>query len=204
MERKFSEAHVKQFTGEGRGAAVLARLGVRDKDGDVLVPGLLGGEQQAPLIQAHDWQVPPFGRAVVRERGDELVADFTLNLETARGREWASVLKFDLERGPLQQWSWAFTVPPGGAETGMHGGASARLLKRIQLLEVSPVVVGASMGSRTLALKADRVAQATFKAMETRIFARMHERIQRLALKSPPDQVWLTAMHARIQQLGRV
>lgn len=151
IERKTGS--VKQFTGEGRGTAVLARLGVRDKDGDVLVPGLLGGEQQVPLIQAHDWQVPPFGRAVVRERGDELVADFTLNVATPRGREWAEVLAFDLAHGAIQQWSWGFSILPDGSEIGTHEGERVRLLRRIKLHEVSPVVVGASVGSRTLSLK---------------------------------------------------
>lgn len=160
MERKTFEAEIKRFTGEGRGAAVLARLGVRDKDGDVLLPGLLGGVQQAPLIQSHQWQLPPIGRAAVREQGGEMVADFALNLETAGGREWASVLKFDLERGPLQQWSWGFSIPPGGAESGMHEGQPVRFLKRVQLHEVSPVVVGASIGSRTLALKEGVLDQA--------------------------------------------
>lgn len=159
VERKVFDAHLKVFTGEGRGTAVLGRLGVRDKDGDVLVPGLLGGEQQVPLIQAHDWQVPAFGRAVVRERDGEMVADFVLNLETPRGKEWASVLAFDLAHGPIQQWSWGFSVLPNGSEIGTHEDERVRLLRRIKLHEVSPVVVGASVGSRTLSLKdGDEVA----------------------------------------------
>lgn len=153
IERKTGS--VKQFTGEGRGTAVLARLGVRDKDGDVLVSGLLGGEQQAPLIQAHDWQIPAFGRAVVRERNGEMIADFTLNMNSPRGKEWASVLAFDLAQlgGPVQAWSWGFSVLPDGSEMGTHEGERVRFLRRIKLHEVSPVVVGASVGSRTLSLK---------------------------------------------------
>lgn len=146
---------LKALDETGHGLARIATLSAVDRDGDAYVPGAFG-EQHAKVMPAHDYTQAPIGKARVYESGDEALAEFRLNLNTELGRQWHAALKFDLDAArsggaPIQEWSFGFTVLDSAVES--RGGERVRVLKRLKVHEVSPVVVAAGVGTGTLALK---------------------------------------------------
>lgn len=151
---KAHDGALKELSEKGEGTAVIGTLGVIDRDGDVTEAGAFG-EQIVPMVFAHDWASrPPIGKAVIREEGNEAVARFRLNLKTEGGREVYEALRFDLEHPPAkQQWSYGFSIPESGAKNGAFEGQPVRFLKKLQIHEISPVLLGAGIDTRTVAMK---------------------------------------------------
>ncbi len=154
METKHFKVDKKRMKLEkGAGSAVIATLNVKDKDGDVTLPGAFG-EQHVNLIAAHNYSMPRLGKGVIKEQDDLVIADFKFNLDkdAPTAREWYSSLKFDLENGePLQEWSYGFKVID--SEMGDFNEEPVRFLKSLEVIEISPVVKGAGVGTGTLSLK---------------------------------------------------
>lgn len=147
---------VEKMDEAGHGLARLATLSAVDSDGDTYAPGAFawkeGGEQWVPILPAHNRGAMPIGKARVYEEGDLAYAELHLNLETAAGKEWQSHLKFDLGMGrPAQEWSYGFGVLDAAKE--VRGEDPIRVLKRLDVHEVSPVVRGAGVGTATLTMK---------------------------------------------------
>lgn len=149
---------LKALDEAGRGLARIATLSAVDSDGDTYAPGAFagGGAQTVQILPAHDRRALPLGKARIFEQGDEALAELTLNLDTAAGRDWHAALKFDLDRDrsggdPIQEWSYGFRIVDAGVET--RDGEHVRVLKRLEVHEVSPVVKGAGVNTATLALK---------------------------------------------------
>jgi HK97 family phage prohead protease len=140
----------------GKGLAILARLSEVDHDGDTYAPGAFswkdGGEQWCPLIHHHDRYRMPFGKARVYEEGDIAYAELHLNLETQGGRDWHKTLLFDLAKGkPVQEYSYGFGVVE--SDFTQRGETRVRVLKRLDVHEVSTVIRGAGRGTGTLSMK---------------------------------------------------
>lgn len=150
---KMHEGTLKQLDEKGHGVAVIATLGVVDKDGDVTQAGAFG-EQTVPMVFAHDWKQPAIGKAKIREANGEALAEFKLNLKTERGKEVYEALRFDLDNPPArQQWSYGFTIPQDGTRRGELDGQAVRYLKHLAVHEISPVLLGAGLSTRTVAMK---------------------------------------------------
>lgn len=144
----------KELDDAGSGLARIATLSDVDSDGDTYAPGAFG-EQRVKVLAAHDWTTVPIGKARVYEDGDEALAEFQLNLDSATAREWHAALKFDMADGrPLQEWSYGFRVLDAAFEE--RSGERVRILKRLKVHEISPVVIGAGVGTATLRLKHGR------------------------------------------------
>lgn len=114
------------------------------------------GDQWTQILAAHNWGTVPLGKARVFESGDEALAELHLNLNTDAGKEWHAALKFDLESleggsSPVQEWSYGFRVLDAAHEE--RDGERVRILKRLKVFEVSPVVQGAGIGTGTLVMK---------------------------------------------------
>ena len=156
--------------GDGVVTAVFATLNVKDHDGDVTLPGAFG-DQEAPILPTHDRSAMPLGKAIIREEKAEAIAELHFNLDTAAGRDWFSALKFDFENGtPRQEYSYGFDVLE--REGGMFNGEPVQLLKKLKVHEVSPVLLGAGISTRTVAVKAgaddrdgDELAKSQLLAM---------------------------------------
>ena len=149
MNRK--QFAVKALTDEGQVAAVIATLNVIDADQDVTEPGAFG-KQSASIVPAHNWGSTPLGKAEISENGREAIAQMQFNLDSEGGREWFSALKFDFENGkPLQEYSYGYDVLD--SDPGEFDGRRVRFLKKLKVLEVSPVLLGAGIDTRTLAVK---------------------------------------------------
>lgn len=149
-------ALLKALDDEGHGLARIATLSAIDKDGDTYASGAFGGAggQWGHILAAHNWSHIPLGKARVYEEGDQALAELHLNLDIPAGRDWHAALKFDLGHAsdhPVVEWSYGFQVLDSAMET--RAGERVRVLKRLQVFEVSPVVRGAGNGTGTLAMK---------------------------------------------------
>jgi hypothetical protein len=176
MQTKTSTAEVKELDERGEGSLVFATFGVRDRDGDVIVPGSIG-EQFVVMAAAHDWTAAPIGKARIYEYGNEARADFALNLAMTGGRNWYNALKFDLDHPPArQQHSFGFT-----ADVFSYGeleGQQVRYLRRVTVHEISPVMLGAGVNTRTLTLKQREDMRRVEKTLERGQIFLMAERFK--------------------------
>lgn len=147
---------IEKIDEAGKGVARIALLSAVDSDGDTYAKGAFGwkegGGQWVQMIPAHNKQAMPFGKAWLREDGDQALAEFTLNLDTQAGKEWHAALKFDLETGsPVQEWSYGYRVLDAAKER--RDGKMVRLIKQLDVFEISPVLRGAGVGTGTISLK---------------------------------------------------
>lgn len=137
---------------KGEATIVFATLGVIDKDGDVIEKGAFGNGQEAAIVPAHNWASVPLGKARIFEEGNEAIAELKFNMGIQDGRDWFKALQFDLENGtPVQEFSFGFTVKEAGE--GVVDDQHVRMIKEVEVHEVSPVLRGAGQNTRTLAVK---------------------------------------------------
>jgi len=160
FKRKAFTPQFKAADDAGNVEFVVATLNVVDHDKDVTLPGFFG-HQDVQVLPAHDRTHVPLGKGVIREEGQEAIASVKFNLDIPAARDWHSAIKFDMEHPPsLQEYSYGFRVRPGGAKSGSFEGQSVNFLQPLEdgtpggdVFEVSPVLRGAGMGTRTLAVK---------------------------------------------------
>lgn len=158
---------------KGEVSAVFATFNVVDKDGDVTLPGAFTDGQEV-LISAYQhgsWGGSlPVGKGVIRTTRTEAILDGKFFLETTAGRDTFNVLK---QLGGKQEWSYGFDVLD--AETGTFDGRDVQFLKKMDVHEVSPVLIGAGVNTRTLAVKARKEGGSTVEAGEYLAAIRPHE-----------------------------
>lgn len=138
---------------QGLVRAVFSTLGVIDSDGDVTEAGAFQ-KGQAVRISAYghsSWGgALPVGRGVIDSDEVEAWMDGEFFLSTTHGRDAFETVK---AMGDLQEWSYGYDVKE--CSFGDHEGQRARFLKQLHVHEVSPVLVGAGVNTRTLAVKAE-------------------------------------------------
>lgn len=147
-----ARAEVKADAPDGSVRAVFSTFGVVDHDGDVVLPSTFTDGQPVPMVWAHDW-TRPVGKGVIRVDGERAVFDGTFNLKTSWGRDAYEAVK---DAGDLQEYSWGFKTTD--TEYGEKDGRRVRFIKAANVYEVSPVLVGAGIGTGTLAVKAQGAA----------------------------------------------
>lgn len=145
---------------KGTVRAVFSTFDVVDHDDDVTAPGAI--EDGAPVrISAYghaSWGgALPVGKGVVRIEGREAILEGQFFLDTTHGRDTFETVK-QLSEDGLQEWSYGFDVLD--AEPIEHDGKRVRLLKRLKVHEVSPVLLGAGIDTRTLAVKGQATGRA--------------------------------------------
>jgi hypothetical protein len=142
---------------QGTVEAIVGRVNVVDREGDVILPGAIPVDGAPVKISGygHDMildGLAPVGKGVVTEEPTgELLLRARFFLATSRGREAWTVLR---EMGPDQEWSIGFR----GVETAeltpeWRAQGATRLIKRLELLEASPVLRAAGVGTGTLTVK---------------------------------------------------
>jgi hypothetical protein len=97
----------------------------------------------------------PAGKGTLSIDGNDVVFEGKAFLSTTRGRDTFEVLK---EMGPDQEWSFGFRIL--GAEVpddSWKKKGARRMLTKLDAFEVSPVIRGAGVNTRTLAVKAEEV-----------------------------------------------
>ena len=136
----------------GEFSAVFSTFNVVDSDNDVTLPGAFSdGEEVLISSYGHtSWQgALPVGKGRIRSTKSEAICDGHFFMDTRQGRDTFSVVK---ALGPNQQWSYGFDVLE--SEPGKFSGKDVNYLKRLKVHEVSPVLIGAGVNTRTLAVKA--------------------------------------------------
>lgn len=144
---------------EGVIEAVFATFNIKDLDGDVTLPGAFedGAEVQISSFGHASWgpsrgsssvPQPPVGKGQIKVVGDEARLEGRFFLKTQAGRDHFELVK---EMGDLQEWSYGYDTLE--ASPGTFKGEPVQFLKRQKVYEVSPVLKGAGIGTRTVAVK---------------------------------------------------
>ncbi len=149
---------------EGTVTAVFSTFGVVDKDMDIVEPSAFTPGQQVPMTWAHNWSMP-VGRGVILLEQDRALFSGHFFMATQAGQEAYKTVK---AMADLQEWSWGFQVLDAAYET--RDGVPIRVIKKAQVYEVSPVLVGAGEDTATLAIKTGSPGESKtvipFKATE--------------------------------------
>lgn len=135
---------------EGAFRAVFSTFNVMDHDGDVTLPGAFEVGAKTRIAQwGHNSGDYVIGKGVIGADDGRAWVDAEFNLKTSRGRDTYESVKFNED---LQQWSYQYDVLDH--TFALFNGAEARILKRLAVHEVSPVLLGAGIDTRTEFVKA--------------------------------------------------
>lgn len=150
---ELKQVHLKDasISEAGMVKAVFATLNVIDHDGDIIMPGSIpnGHPVRMSAYNHASWgNALPVGKGTISEIGDQLVFDGQFFLDTADGADTYKTVK---NLGDLVEWSFGFDVLEKGFAN--DNGTEVRLLKRLNVTEVSPVLLGAGIGTRTIDVK---------------------------------------------------
>lgn len=150
----------------GEVEAIVATLGVVDKDEDIIrADAIPDGAKVSMSAYGHDavYGNAPVGKGKIHIEGSKAVFKGRVFLSTASGRDTFEVLK---EMGSDQEWSFGFRIlgaeVPSEAERKM---GARRILTKLNAFEVSPVIIGAGVGTRTTGVKAAMSMDASVTAV---------------------------------------
>lgn len=171
-------------------SAVFATMGVKDHDGDFTLPGAFedGAEVIISAYGHKSWMgVLPVGQGIVRVEKDKAILEGEFFVDTPNGAETFGVIK---RLGKKQEWSYGFDVLETGELTeDLRQKGVWRVLKKLKVYEVSPVLVGAGVDTMTLSAKqknAERAEDAEVVSLEARRLLKQHmetrRRLRRLGL----------------------
>ena len=152
----------------GQVEAIVATLGVKDNDGDLIpVDALTSGAPATISMYDHDSirnmmlgtglpDQPPVGKGQIFVEGDKAVFKGRYFTETQRGREAFLTFK---AIGEGQEWSFGYKKERVDRPTPeMRAKGITRVLAKLGPIagryEVSPVPVGGDVGTRTVAMRA--------------------------------------------------
>lgn len=183
QHKQLSNVDIKNAD-RGEFSAVFSTYNVVDSDGDVTLPGAFedGAEVLVSSYGHTTWQgALPVGKGRIRSTKSEAVCDGQFFMDTTQGRDTFQVVK---ALGGSQQWSYGFDTVD--SEPGKFDGRSVKFLKRLKVHEVSPVLIGAGVNTRTLAVKsllesgydpsdAARIAERALGVSEYRSAIRPHD-----------------------------
>lgn len=138
----------------GEFKAVFSTFDVIDLDNDVTLPGAFkDGQQVRVSYWGHRWSDLPVGRGVIQSDEKEAWIEGQFFLDTEGGRETYQTVK---NLGDLQQYSYGFDILD--SSEGKFEGQQVQFLRSLDVIEVSPVMLGAGIGTRTEAIKSLRTA----------------------------------------------
>jgi len=175
MDTKSLRVEIKDAD-KGEVTAIFSTFDVVDSDGDVTRAGAFTDGAEVPIsAYGHmSWQgMLPVGKATIRQTATQAILEGQFFMDTQAGRDTFTVVK---ELGSLGQWSYGFDIVK--QSFGEFEGRQVRFLEEVRVHEVSPVLVGAGVGVRTLAAKsAGRpdvrpVRKAAIPPHETEVVAR--------------------------------
>lgn len=155
MQRKSVQVEIKDAE-KGQIEAVFSTFNAIDADGDVTAPGAFedGAEVVISAYGHSSWMGElPVGKGTIKQTKEDarLVGQFFL--DTANGKEHFAVIK---QLGKKQQWSYGYDVKGTGSVDDLPKAlrAAERVLTKLHVYEVSPVLVGAGVETRTETVKA--------------------------------------------------
>lgn len=136
---------------KGTVEAVFSTFNAIDKDGDVTLPGAIKDGAEV-VISAYGHQshygALPVGKGTIKATETEATLQGKFFLNTTAGRDTFEVVK---ELGPLGEWS--YSLHDVVSKAGEINGQRVNFLESIFVKEVSPVLIGAGVNTRTLVAK---------------------------------------------------
>lgn len=153
MEIKRGSPHEFKLDEQGAVTVAFAQLDVIDRDGDVTLAGAFPTKDVPMSAYGHtSWDgALPVGRGRIREVAGWAVFDGRFLMETDQGRTAHATVK---AMADLQEWSYGYL--PTKASYGEREGRQVRFLEGLDVFEVSPVLVGAGIGTHTMAIKSGK------------------------------------------------
>lgn len=147
----------------GEFRAVFSTFNVVDHDGDVTTPGAFTDGQKVRISYwGHRWQDLPVGRGEIHQDEEKAWVDGRFFLDTDAGKETYLTVK-NLEE--LQEWSYGFDIEK--ADLGEFEGQEVQFLRGLTVYEVSPVMLGAGIGTHTESIKATKAVLPTHSTATT-------------------------------------
>jgi len=139
----------KEDDEKGSFRAIFSTFNVIDLDGDVTLPGAFTAGQKVRIAYwGHRWSDLPVGRGVVGADDEKAWVDGKFFMDTQMGLETYKTVKNLAE---LQEWSYGFDIDE--SESGQFEDQDVRFLKKLVVHEISPVMLGAGIGTMTTSIK---------------------------------------------------
>lgn len=165
MTKALSRVEIKDAD-KGEVAAVFSTFDVIDSDGDVTLKGAFtDGAPVAISAYGHQsWKgALPVGKGRIRETSTEAVMEGRFFMDTTHGADTFRTVKAMSEDDNLQEWSYSLANVK--SERGEVDGKRVRILHSIDVTEVSPVLKGAGINTRTLATKGKQLNSELYQAL---------------------------------------
>lgn len=129
----------------GEFRAIFSTFGVVDRDGDVTLSDAFTKGQKVRIAQwGHNWGALPVGKGVITSDDSKAWVDGAFFLDTQAGADTYTTVK---NLGNLQEWSFGYSVTK--SKPGVFEGKDVRFLEALDVFEVSPVMLGAGINTRT-------------------------------------------------------
>lgn len=195
---------------KGEVQAVFATYNVIDSDKDVTLSGAFedGAEVLISSYGHKSWEgALPVGKGVIRTTKTDAILDGQFFMDTAAGADTFRTVK---QLGTLGQWSYGYDAVK--FSFGEFEGEQVRFLEKQAVHEVSPVLLGAGVGTRTLSAKSKNLTFADEGAAVLAAVAAFGERAADvLAMRqqkgkglSPESAGLLERIEAELKKLGQV
>lgn len=155
VERKTIDVFEIKDATSGDVEAIVATLGVVDRDGDFMAPGSIVDGSKVIMSQYGHGSViggqMPVGKGVINVVGNKAIFRGRLFMDTTAGVETFKTLK---AMGGDQEWSFGFLTdderPPTPEQKSM---GARRAVYKTTSFEVSPVFLGGGLNTQTLSVK---------------------------------------------------
>ena len=184
--------------------ATFAAFDEVDRDRESTRKGAFG--KQAVLLGAYGHTsfgrfgppVPPIGRGDIREEKGRAIFEGQFNLDMLSGRETYESVKM---AGDLQEWSYGFKVEKESST--IVEGIALRVIEKVKVREVSPVIIGAGNSTATVALKSGDLTLEEHTDEALAAWSDYYERLQSLAdLRAKDGRVLSSANRSRLAKLS--
>jgi hypothetical protein len=203
VEKETRFAELKMDPKRPQGSCLFSRYDCLDKDLDVTRKSFIPHGAICPLLIAHQWSEVPVGKGKIRSERHGAYFDFVL-ADTPRGQELAAWLRFDFSDGASEaksEWSYGFSILPGGSSRGMHDGQAVRFLHGRDdgsagciVHEISYTLKGAGVETALVEMR---------EALESRM-ARLERKLQAsMAERQATEHAQVKVLMARIREKMR-
>lgn len=149
MKHKGIKAELAGDSGQVR--AIFSVFNVEDHDGDVTIPGAFedGAKVRISAYNHASWGTAlPVGIGTIHQDDEKAWMDGQFFMDTTHGADTFRTVK---QLDDLGEWSYGYDVLEGGP--GQWDGKDVNFLRKLKTHEVSPVLLGAGIGTRTVAAK---------------------------------------------------
>jgi hypothetical protein len=137
---------------EGTVKAVFSTFNVIDHDNDVTLPGAFeeGAKVRISAYNHASWGAGhlPVGKGTIHSDESRAYLNGQFFLNTQHGKDTFETVK---ELDDLGEWSYGYEIVD--SDKGQKDGQDVRFLKKLKVPEVSPVLLGAGIDTRTLIAK---------------------------------------------------